>query len=338
VLDHPSAPDIARQAVKHDNRPDLCKTPRSAPTCTDTEKNRDKFDAIAEAESLFPDTGFEEGKVHSCLVPIKSRYRLLTLDLVIESKAEQTETVHIAASASEVLAGKPKVVNIAAPGAAGGVVPFGSWVKDVNSKAYYQVTSQSSVVKRTASGTEPVSFIAVNSEGGRTSYLYSNENKDWERSDFAHGSKYVIPLGDGAFGLRPEYNDGEIIRKEFYGDDDAHRRGIVKRRLLGLLNPQDDKFFLSEGDPSQEASKGYIQRMNGKAVVPITEASPDHDPPIANHWTSQGGNNIVQATRVPWNDSDNTYKIISYSLNINLGSRGARYTNLVGPNFRGTGE
>jgi hypothetical protein len=48
------------------------------------------------------------------LVPIKNRYKLLALDLAIDSKKDETETVHFTASASEATVGKPKVVTIAA--------------------------------------------------------------------------------------------------------------------------------------------------------------------------------------------------------------------------------
>jgi hypothetical protein len=81
---------------------------------TDEQKKKDKLAAIADAEKLLPEKGFDEQKTRGKLGPIKSKYRLLTLNLVIDSKQDQTETVHFTASASEEEIGKPKEVKIAA--------------------------------------------------------------------------------------------------------------------------------------------------------------------------------------------------------------------------------
>jgi hypothetical protein len=81
---------------------------------TDAEKKRDKLAAIAAAEQLLAGAGFDEDAVRGKLGPIKSRFKLLTLNLVIDAKSEERETVHFTASASDEEKGKPKeVVTVA---------------------------------------------------------------------------------------------------------------------------------------------------------------------------------------------------------------------------------
>ena len=82
---------------------------------TEEQKDRDKLAAIAEAEKASPAEGFDEEAVRSQLGPIKSRYKLLTLDLVVEDKKERTETVHFSASASKKVDGKALQRGRAAP-------------------------------------------------------------------------------------------------------------------------------------------------------------------------------------------------------------------------------
>ena len=95
---------IAKLMGKKDGKPD---------ERTEEQKNKDKLAAIADAEKLLTDKGFDEERVRGKLVSIKSHYRLLTLDLVVDSKKDQTETVHFTASASDKIVGDPKVVVIA---------------------------------------------------------------------------------------------------------------------------------------------------------------------------------------------------------------------------------
>lgn len=79
---------------------------------TEEEKKRAKLAAIEEAEKLLFEKGFDEQKVRSKLVPIKNRYKLLTLNLVVDSKKDQKETVHFTASASDTEVGQPKEINL----------------------------------------------------------------------------------------------------------------------------------------------------------------------------------------------------------------------------------
>jgi hypothetical protein len=78
---------------------------------TEEEKTKAKQAAIAEAEALIPPKDFDEDAVRGKLGPIKSRYKLLTLDLVVDSKKDESETIHFTASASTVVTGTAKVVT-----------------------------------------------------------------------------------------------------------------------------------------------------------------------------------------------------------------------------------
>jgi hypothetical protein len=78
---------------------------------TEAEKTRDKKAAIGEAEKLLT-KDFDEEAVIAKLGPIKSRYKLLTLDLVVDTKNDTSETVHFTASASAVEVGQPKPIQL----------------------------------------------------------------------------------------------------------------------------------------------------------------------------------------------------------------------------------
>jgi hypothetical protein len=147
-----------------------------------------------------------------------------------------------------------------------------------------------------------------------------------------------MPNGSGAsFSLKPQYQGGSTIRSLFYSDSSSSRNTVKNAKLPGLIDPSDQTKFLSEAPAQQEARFGFPVQ-NGKAVVPVSEASPDHDPPIADHWTNHQGNMSAQSTRESWNTASSSYKIISWPLNRSLGSRGETYTDEVGINFRGPGE
>lgn len=81
---------------------------------TEQEKTRDKLAGIAEAERLLQAKGYNEQKVVKKLPGIKKKFKLLTLDLVVDAKDDKTNTVHFTASASKVEKGKPKKVKVAA--------------------------------------------------------------------------------------------------------------------------------------------------------------------------------------------------------------------------------
>ena len=79
---------------------------------TPEQKGRDKLAAIADAEKAVPAKGFDEAAMRKQLGAIKSRYKLLTLNLVVDSKTERTEAIHFTASASDEVVGKPKEVGV----------------------------------------------------------------------------------------------------------------------------------------------------------------------------------------------------------------------------------
>lgn len=79
---------------------------------TEEEKTKAKLAAIGDAEALVPEEGFDEQETRGKLGPIKSKYKLLTLDLVVESKDDKVETLHFDASASEKVSGKQKKAKV----------------------------------------------------------------------------------------------------------------------------------------------------------------------------------------------------------------------------------
>jgi len=221
------------------------------------------------------------------------------------------------------------------------LVPVGSWIENLKTKSFERVSNQSNLKKRKVNGEmEAVSFQTTKPDGGVGSFLYSSEGTEWKRSNFSHKSKYVMPEGGSSAGfvLIQKYRGSEFIRPNFYEDSRESRKAIVKSKLPPLLNPSNTKQFLSEAPASNEAGQGYTQTLNGKALIPIDVASPDHDPPIAEHWSKLNGNKTNQTTRKNWNKNMNTYKLMSLKLNLSLGSRGETYTEKAGIEFSGPGE
>ena len=80
---------------------------------TDEQKNKDKLAAIGDAEKLAA-KGFDEKTINGKLAPLKNRYKLLTLNAVVDAKDEKTATVHFIASASENEVSKPTKVPVIA--------------------------------------------------------------------------------------------------------------------------------------------------------------------------------------------------------------------------------
>jgi hypothetical protein len=90
---------------------------------TDEQKTKDKKAALAEAKALVNPKEFKEGEVRQKLGPIKSKYKLKSLDLVVDSKTETKETIHFAASASNTEQTGP--ITVDAPEADEPVGPLG---------------------------------------------------------------------------------------------------------------------------------------------------------------------------------------------------------------------
>src|SRR5262249_31146756 len=83
---------------------------------TEEQKHKDKQAGIAEAQGLVSKDKFDESGTRAKLGPIKTKYRLSTLDLVVDSKTQDKETIHFTASASETEAGSPITVDAAEDG------------------------------------------------------------------------------------------------------------------------------------------------------------------------------------------------------------------------------
>lgn len=77
---------------------------------TDAQKDKDKAAAIAEAERLVSPEGVDEEEIKHKLGPIQSRYKLTTLNLLVDSTTEEDETIHFEASASPNLKGPARKV------------------------------------------------------------------------------------------------------------------------------------------------------------------------------------------------------------------------------------
>jgi hypothetical protein len=303
---------------------------------TEERKTSDKKAAIAEAEKLVPEDGFDEEATRAQLGPLKSKYRLSSLNLVVDAKNGRIETIHFTATASPQETGNPKTVK---QGPAGPVtpVPVAAWILNKSAgNTYEQVTSSANVFTRVNGVSVPKTFMTAIPGGGTNTLSYGAEGPEWERTSFLHKSKLVAPVGGGAFKLQPTV-DGVGIRSRFYEDSTSLHNTIKNERKASLMI--DATHFLSQGDPARERQFGYkLDPGTALAMVPWTDSSADHQPPIADHWTNGGGNDTNQSSRKAWTSNPSTYQIMSGRLNSSLGSRGERYTQSVGINFRGPGD
>ena len=299
---------------------------------TEEQKRQAKLAAIAEAEKLLHPEDFEEHEVQAKLGPIRKQHKLLTLNLVVDSRKDETETVHFVASASENEIGQQKQVKVAAAVQVT-PVPVDSWIR-VQSD-YEQVTTSASVKKRTAAGLEtPVAFRTAKIDGGGNTRSYKDETNKWIWENFTHGSKLVWAVGGAKFKLVPKKRGQEVIRAEFYGDSESIRDGIKSQRLPSLQSNAPSGYFLSQNPKLEKTFDSAKQN----APVPVGEASADHEPSIVKHWNG-GGNNAIQSYRENWNKDPTTYQIISKWLNSKLGGKGGgKYTDDAGVSFRGPGE
>jgi hypothetical protein len=80
----------------------------------ETQKDKDKLAAIGEAEKLVQANGYDAKSLPGKLAPLKSRYKLASLDLVLEGKTDRSAKVHFEASASKKVVGKSKEVGVVA--------------------------------------------------------------------------------------------------------------------------------------------------------------------------------------------------------------------------------
>lgn len=309
---------------------------------TPAEAKRDKLSAIAEAEKLLDEPGFSDKKVRDKLGVIKTRYRLLTLDLVVDAKTRDIETLHFTASASELERGTPLSIRLS------GIprLAVGDWIRnrkikpddESNDEAYEQVANPSVGPFVKYEGKRlPILFTTSNKYRGETKHNYSGEDQvdGWKRSPYKHPSKYVVPAGGGKFHLLKEYRGFKPIREKFYVDTQNSRDEIVAKKLPALLYG-DKNYFLSEAAIEVEAQYGNKNTFNGKAIVHKDAASPDHHTPIVRHWNKEQGNDTTQAVREKWNLNILNFRLMSRQANTKLGHKGeGAYQKEVGMKFRG---
>jgi hypothetical protein len=316
---------------------------------TPAEAKRDKLSAIAEAEKLLDEPGFSDEHVRGKLGPIKTRYRLLTLDLVVDSKKDGVETLHFSASASEGVNGQQQAMLLASIAK----LNVGDWIRnrkikpdnDANAEAYERVIKASGeVFVRYQGKRHPKHFTASSKyRKGETLHHYANKDQQdgWKLHLYQHPSRFVAPAGAGKFHLLEEHRLSKNIRPKFYEDTQTSRDKMAAERIakLKLHYPGNPAEFLSEAPAAVEAQYGYRQIHDGKARVPVSVASADHKDPIVRHWNKMDGNDTTQKVRTQWNTDYQNFLIMSPDANTKLGRKGEKpYVNEVGLKFRGRDE
>jgi hypothetical protein len=249
-----------------------------------------------------------------------------TTQVIANSSGAATPTASAAGPAEQPATAKPEPVPL----------PLHGWI--MFGGEYEQVTKPAVLVARSRDGrTVPRTFMTARPSAGVQTRSYGDEGISWTRMQFIHPSQIVTPIGGGQFVLKPS-RDGKYIRSAFYGDSQTVRDNIVNLKRPPLDSVSNPGMFYSDGDPARENNFGYaIDKLSGKALVPIGLASADHYPAIAAHW-EKTGRNETQAQRTSWNLSPASYRIMSRKLNSGLSSGGARYRQFVGLTFRGPGE
>lgn len=95
---------------------------------TEEQKQADLDKAMDEAESLGSKTGITETEIIEGLKPIKNKYKMVSLALVVDAKSEADETVHIEGEINPKATGLPKKINKNSGKTESDAIEF-TWVK-----------------------------------------------------------------------------------------------------------------------------------------------------------------------------------------------------------------
>ena len=101
---------------------------------TESQKSADLDRAINEAQALQQKTGITEDEIKKGLVPIKSKYRMVSLELVVDGKDKAKETVHVEGEINPKKKTKNVQINVGDGWPAGVIVGANLWVPEQGKK------------------------------------------------------------------------------------------------------------------------------------------------------------------------------------------------------------
>jgi len=107
---------------------------------TDEKKQADRDKGMAEAEALFAHKGMTPDKLKEHLLPIKTKYKMTSLDLIVEGQDQHKETVHVEGSMSPPVPGPQHTLQKSAHlveakcnlGVKGGVIELKNELADIS--------------------------------------------------------------------------------------------------------------------------------------------------------------------------------------------------------------
>ena len=212
---------------------------------TDEQKTKDKKAALSEAQTLVKPESFEEGEVRKKLGPIKSKYKLKTLDLVIDSKTDTKATIHFAASASSVE--KTPTITVDAPEAKKQVGPLGI------------TRDKLSFTKDTVDHfrDDPIWKTIVKTGGGRQKAKIDIRHKVSIHDVIAHTDNTLNPKNvHDAFSI---LEAKQVPGKGSFKPEEKSRVGVIKaaRRYLQAVNNDISNLFLGPMSENRSLKEKY---------------------------------------------------------------------------------
>jgi hypothetical protein len=147
-------------------------------------------------------------------------------------------------------------------------------------------------------------------------------------------SKFYVINPDGTRVLRERYQGSFKIRTRFYYSNRRYPQEVYDAR---------DRFLNDKANEDPNDSTRWLEKQKGKlqrVSVAKTNVTVGHNPQVATHWNTLGGNNTDQQTRVNWfTFVGRMDKVFFQSREENSRDQsGEEFTSAVGTQFRGPGE
>jgi hypothetical protein len=317
---------------------------------TPQQKQTDLSQAIAAGTRLIAQPGATEEGVRAQLATLKTQHRLAVLDLIVDSRQGQQETVHIhgevnptddsapsviGAVASDLVVGgylgmKATVGRSGRHGGTQGSVAGEQW------KALQIIKIEGNLITlRPVVGHNDyvVGLATVTNDVNGPMRLYKRISGPDELAE--HG----IYVDRGM--LKPEFRGNGPIRSLFYlGDYAAAHADTLRSRAKQGVHAHPD---FAGGKPTGGAwgpDAWVCPGFNRPSHIVEGGGTVDHKTPVAEHWSNLGGNNTDQGKRREWNTGIGNLELLCGPCNSSKGSIGSggtriSYLDSVGDEFKG---
>lgn len=251
---------------------------------TEEQKEKDKQAAIAEAEGLVTPDDFDEEDTRHKLGPIKSRYRLSKLELVVGSQSGDEETIYFVAAASKDAKGKDKKVK---KGGKDGLIELSLtrpiWTKTEEYDARIAIMKRHQAMPKSSRKAATNIFYAdgtfkVGATWARRHVLSSYDMKDHYERALILPAKTTKTAGTAlkGRGFVPATKDKSAIKPAAQAlltkfHNDAENIWVGETRQNSVLQENvdpDPSMYDSEGDVIARRVSTHIRTMANRYAIP----------------------------------------------------------------------